>query len=424
MIMNKGIQYLNSIEKFNVNPSLNRILHILNILGNPQHDLKSILVGGTNGKGSVASSIASILTTQGLRTGLYTSPHLIDVNERIKINGFNIHQLELNKALSKVQYAAEEHNIEPSYFEVLTAAAFYHFALESIDYCVLEVGMGGSWDATNVVNPELSVITNVSIDHTSFLGSTVAEIAKEKAGIIKSKVPVVTGCKEESLNHISSVASALESPIFIKDVDYSVIGNDTDNFIYSGMEWNFTDLRFSLKGKYQLDNVATAICALEALSSQRGVNINHESIFRGLLNTVHEGRFEMLSENPPVILDGAHNVAAASALRESLQTMFPNQKFVFLISMMKNKEHLDFVRQLIPIADKFITVDMQNTGSINAESLARLISVYFKNVEVQKDLKNALDKLFSLSLPACITGSLYLAGDVKSIVYESKKQAV
>jgi len=411
--MNDAIAYLNSLGLHKVKPGLERTIKLLEILGNPQEVVPSVLIAGTNGKGSVASAIASVLETQGYKTGLYTSPHLIRVSERIRINSNEISMSDLSQLILEVKQASSTLPDEPSYFEVLTVSAFLYFAQRKVDFSVLEVGMGGRLDATNVVKPILTVITNISKDHTEYLGDSIREIAFEKAGIIKRRVLVLTAAKEEALTVIEAVASENLAPISIFGKDFNVEGESTEDFSYIGSPWNLEHLEFGLHGFYQLENASLAIAALESFSKLYEVSINEESLRNGLSSVRWEGRMEIVRRDPPLILDGAHNPSAAEALRESIEKMFPSMKFVILIGMLSDKDHEGFMRAIYPIAEYMIVTDVPSERTIKAKGLADVGRRYVSKTKVIGDFKEAYKEILSLHKPVCVTGSLYLIGAIK-----------
>ncbi len=414
--MKDAVTYLNSLGLFRVKPGLERITALLSSLGNPQDRIRSIIVAGTNGKGSVAAGIASVLEAQGYRTGLYTSPHLVRITERIKINGKEISTDDFSTLVLEIKKIASHMPEEPSYFEVVTAAAFMYFSQEKIDFSVLEVGMGGRWDATNIVTPLVSVITNISKDHTEFLGPTIRDIALEKAGIIKTGVPVVTSAKGDALEVIQNVVDEKRSPLKVSGREFRVEGEGTEGFRYTGQVWRFDNLHFALPGFYQLENAGLAISALETVCQFHKVNVQEENLREGLSSVRWEGRMETIREAPPIILDGAHNPGAASALRKSLEKMFPNEKFVFLISMLRDKDHAGYFREIADVAHYVIIAELPHERAAKAEDLSEVAKKFFKRVEIIKGIKEAFHQIQSLSTPACVTGSLYLAGEIKKLI--------
>ncbi len=414
--MNDAISYLNSLGLHRVKPGIERITRLLRFLENPQDKIPSVIVAGTNGKGSVAATIASVLEAQGYRTGLYTSPHLINVSERIKINGEEIPIDDLYRLILKIKKISSNLSKEQSYFEVLTATAFLYFAECKVDFSVLEVGMGGRWDATNVVLPLVSIITNISKDHTEFLGESIRQIAIEKAGVIKKGVPVVTAAKKEALVEIANIASQKDALIGIMGKDFSVKGETTDDFSYLGKIWNLEHLNFSLPGLYQLENVSLAIAALESISQLHESKIDEKSLRKGLSSTKWEGRLEIIRNNPPLILDGAHNPAAASALRKSLEAMFPEKRFAFLVGMLADKDHENYLEEISKVAENIITTNVPSERGVAAERLADIAKRHIKKIRVINNLNEAFEDIKRLSKPVCVAGSLYLIGAIKKII--------
>jgi dihydrofolate synthase/folylpolyglutamate synthase len=411
--MNDAIAYLNSLGLHKVKPGLERTIKLLEIFGNPQREIPSLLIGGTNGKGSVAAAMASVLQASGYKVGLYTSPHLIRLTERIKINNDEISIEELSELILEVKEAASDLFEEPTYFEVLTVATFLYLARKKIDFSVLEVGMGGRLDATNVVSPLVSIITNISIDHTEFLGGSAREIAFEKGGIIKKGVPVVTAAKADALSVLETLASEKSAPTIIKEKDFSIEGESTQDFNYLGSSWNLKHLEFGLHGFYQIENASLAVAAFESISKIYGINIEEERLRKGLLSVRWEGRMEILRRNPPLILDGAHNPGAAEALRISIEKMFQGMKFVFLIGMLADKDHETYLSAISPIAECMITTNVPSERGIKAIELANVAMRYINNIKVISDYREAYKETLCLQKPICVTGSLYLIGAIK-----------
>ncbi|GIW47173.1 MAG: bifunctional folylpolyglutamate synthase/dihydrofolate synthase [Deltaproteobacteria bacterium] len=411
-----GLAYLDSLCLYRVKPGLSRILKILDAFGNPQHRVPSLIVGGTNGKGSVSATISSVLESQGYKTALYTSPHLLSVTERIKINGREIPVDTLSNLLLEIKEVALKLHEEPSFFEVLTAAAFLYFACEKADISVLEVGMGGRWDATNVVTPLVSVITNVSMDHMEFLGNTIEEIASEKAGIIKPSVPVVTGARDKALRKIELVARDNLSPTVVLYRDFTYEGKTPRDFTYLGPMWHLKGLSLNLQGLFQLENASVAISALECLSRFHGIKIEENNLRTALSTTRWEGRMEILRESPPLILDGAHNKAGAAALRDSLKHMFPGKRFVFLIGMLSDKDHSGYIEELVEITDIVAVTNIPSKRGTDAKTLASKFKNLTNRVEVIEDTEEALCRVANLEAPVCITGSLYLVAEAKKLL--------
>ena len=414
--MENGLNYLNSLGLHKVKPGLERINKILGSLDNPQDKVPGIIIAGTNGKGSVASAIASILVAQGYKVGLYTSPHLIDITERITINGIEIRSSDLSAVLLEIKKISENVLEEvPSYFEVITAAAYLYFSRKKVDFNVLEVGLGGRWDATNVITPVISVITNISRDHSEYLGETITEIAAEKACIIKPSVPVITGAKNEALEVIKEEARRNKSEIFIEEADFHSTGDDTNRFSYIGINWNIEDLKSNLIGTYQIRNLCVAIATIETMSSKNNIRIDEESIRGGLLHINWRGRFETTREEPPLILDGAHNPGAARELVRSISDKYPNTKFTFLIAMLDDKNHEEFLQYISEVAEKILITRAPSERSSGTEVLADAAKKYIDNVRVIEDYKTAYELVLNSSEPTCVTGSIFLIGAIKNL---------
>lgn len=415
--MNEAISYLNSLGIYKIKPGLERIKKVLSHESNPQDNFKSVLIAGTNGKGSVAHFVSSMLRSRGFKIGLYTSPHLISIPERIKVDEREISCDDLSRLILKIRYDCFKHiNLELTYFEILTAVAFNYFAEQNVDYAVVETGMGGKWDATNVVNPIVSVITNVQMDHTDYLGKSINDIALEKSGIIKRGIPVVTGAKGSSLEILYAKAIKVSAPVETLGVSFGYEGENTGDFTYKGPTCVIRNLKLCLDGLYQLENASVAISTIENIRRYYGVDIRDKHIRDGLSNTFIEGRMEIIRSKPIMVLDGAHNPDAMCALRLSLKHTFSKQKFLFLISMMDNKDHRGFINNLSAIAEKLIITHINSAKCMKADKLGIIAKKIIGDVEIVKDCKEAYYIAKESNLPLCITGSLYLIGAIKQII--------
>jgi len=413
--MNKGTDFLNSLGLHKVKPGLERIRTLLKALGTPQEKVPGIIIAGTNGKGSVAAAVSSILSAEGYRVGLYTSPHLINITERIKINDTQISETELSDIILEIKTAAEKVLSEkPSYFEVMTAAAFVYFARKKVDFNILEVGMGGRWDATNVITPLLSIITNITLEHTEYLGETIKEIASEKACVIKPSTPVITAAERQSLRVIEDVAEYMKSDLLVLDRDFSVIKDD-NNFSYEGILYNLKVLSTNLNGSYQIINIGLAIAAIEILKKNHDIEIQEQSIRKGLSSVKWEGRFEIVREEPLLILDSAHNPGAAIVLVDALKNSYPNTKFTFLLGMLKDKGHEEFINAISTVAEKLILTTVPTERTADTENLSRIAEQYIDNIEIIDDYRAAFSTLLASSKPSCVTGSIYLLGAIKNL---------
>jgi len=322
---------------------------LLGRLRNPHHSFKSIHIAGTNGKGTASSLIASSLSTCGYKTGLYTSPHLLRMNERIKISGEEISDEEIYKYAVKIdRIITDDKDLHPTYFDILTAIAFLYFAESSVDIAVVETGLGGKLDSTNVLMPEVSVITEISIDHASVLGSTIELIAGEKAGIIKRGIPVVSLCTNKGAALIiESAAEKNNSPVYIieKDFDADKITDYENgykfNYSFSQIPEKLEGLVIPLRPEHQVKNAAAALTALMLLRDRGYTGITSSSIFHAFSNTTLPGRFQVLKTNPIIIFDAAHNYSALLNLFAALDRYYGNRKIKIILSIMGDKINED-----------------------------------------------------------------------------------
>ncbi|MCC6713323.1 MAG: bifunctional folylpolyglutamate synthase/dihydrofolate synthase [Candidatus Dadabacteria bacterium] len=425
MTIKDANSYLDSLGFHKIKPGLERIRALLRRLGNPQDKVPAVIVGGTNGKGSVTSAISSVLRAEGYLTGDYTSPHLVGITERIKLGGEEISQDDLARIIFRVREAADAEGESPSYFEVVTAAAFVYFAGRGADFMVLEVGMGGRWDATNVTTPLVSVITNVSMDHTEYLGRTIPAIALEKACIIKPGAPVVTAARGSALGVITGYARETGSPVYVRGRDFRSSGTGTSSFSWSGREWNLPGLASNLAGLYQIENLSVALAALEALVLDRGVGISEAAVRAGLTDIRWPGRLETLRESPPLILDSAHNPGGGRALVKSLRALYPETKLAFLVGMLDDKRHAPFLKEIAGVAGRLIITEVPSSRTTPAEKLLAAASKYAAcEITVVKDYAEAYGRLLALDEPSCIAGSIYLAGAIRKLIQTGERARV
>ena len=404
-----------------VKPGLERITAVLGELASPHEKKDYVTVAGTNGKGSVAACIASIFEANGYRVGLFTSPHLIDVTERIKVSGEEITREELEEDLGTVFTACAKLNVELSYFELLTAAAFLHFNSKSIDIGVLEVGMGGRWDSTNVCDHVVSVITNVSFDHTEYLGDTLGEIAAEKAGIIKKNSLVLTGCTGEVLSVVERRSRENSAKCYRIGVDFTYRRKEDLSFDYTGPKWNLPGLKISLAGTHQVENAVISVATAELLTMHTRYKTDPEKVKKALARVSLWGRMEYLSREIPVVIDGAHNPAAGENLVESLEFYHPGTKFNFLVTMLDNKDIAGFTEILSRVSGKLIITELAGVKkSLDTEKILALTRGQFDSIETVKDPVRAYEKLLGYGEAACVCGSFYLIGYLKEAIENEK----
>lgn len=423
MTYDEAIEYIHGISWTFCKPGLERIGALCEALGNPQNRLKFIHVAGTNGKGSFCSMLSSVLTAAGYKTGLYTSPFIKIFNERMQINGKNIENERLAEITERVRPIADSLEDKPTEFELITAIAFLYFAEEECDVVVLETGMGGRLDSTNIITtPVLSVITGIALDHTAFLGNTVEEIAAEKAGIIKTGVPVLFGSDDEkAFSVIRKRALELNAPIYQTDRSKIILKRaDICGSIFDYEQYN--DIEIKLLGLYQPKNAANVLAAIDILA-EHGFKIDDNAIRLGLISARWPARFEIISEKPLIIFDGAHNPEGISVARESISHYFTN-KVTVLTGVLKDKDYRFIARELSKIADTAFTITPDSPRALTAKEYADILSECGVFATPCPDIKSALSAAYRRALESgtalvCL-GSLYTYGDVTSALEEIK----
>ena len=404
------------------NYDLRRVDELLARIGNPQLKARSVHIAGTNGKGSVAAMVASALSASDYTTGLYTSPHLNSLNERIRVNSELISDEELIALVERLKPEVEAVNQKATYgrlttFEFLTALAFAHFEQEGAEFQVLEVGLGGRLDATNVINPEVCIITSISPDHTDVLGNTLAEIAVEKAGIIKPSSIVVTSPQpDEVAEVIEKTCRCLGAQLITvgSDVTWQGLGFGLDRQLLrvEGRRGDY-ELSIPLLGQHQLDNAATAVAALEVLAD-KGFNISKESITNALARVSWPGRLQILSRHPLVVVDGAHNIDSARGLKQSIEQYFDFDRAILVIGASCDKDIAGIVSELFSLFDKVIVTRSRHP---RAMALAPLVAEFAKHgveAQVVEDVPSALSRALALAGGKdllCVTGSLFVVAE-------------
>lgn len=424
MTHGQSLAYLKSLQRFGIKLGLDNIRALLGSLGDPDRRLPSALIAGTNGKGSVAAMLARILTEHGFRTGLYTSPHLVRVEERIRIGDDLITARAFARVLTTVRNKAEALVASgglpnpPTFFEVLTAAALLHFAEKAVDFAVLEVGMGGRFDATNAVTPLLSVITSVSMDHQKYLGDTLGEIAFEKAGIIKRGVPVVCGVRRgTALRVIRRRARTLRAPVvevFGARTAFAASPAEAGaGFAYDSGQARY-EFKPSLPGFHQGENAAVAIRAAEVLA---GVwkPLDRRKMIAAVGRTRWEGRLETVGSKPPVILDGAHNPEGAASLAAYIRDVI-RKPVILIFDSMKDKDIGAIAASLFPLARTVVLTRVPMARAAEPEDVLRLWKGRRDNILVEPDIGKALalaEGLAGARTPVLAAGSLFLVGEIK-----------
>ena len=410
--------YLSGLNIDVMHFGLEAITALLARVGNPQNDYKTILIGGTNGKGSTAAMAASVLTQADYRVGLYTSPHLVDVRERIIVNGKKIPLRTFSRILAEINKQVTE---PVTYFEVLTAAAFIYFQKQQVDIAVMEVGLGGRLDATNVCIPLVSVITNIGLEHTAYLGKTLTAIAGEKAGIVKPAGVCVTGVTQQKvLRALTSVCRERKSALYCLGKDFKMVRRANGLADYQGMSRRLSGLAISLPGGHQLSNAALALAALEIVEKS-GQLISDSAIHAGLQKTHWEARMEILSTRPLFLLDGAHNPSGINALFCALQKDFSWRRLILIFAALADKDYEKMLRKMAPLANIIILPPLATGRAIPPRRLACMIKAWscrFITVDnVGQAVRKALEMADHQDM-VCAAGSLYLAGEVKQAFHQ------
>jgi dihydrofolate synthase/folylpolyglutamate synthase len=406
------------LRRFGIVLGLETIQRILDGLGNPHQKYACIHLAGTNGKGSVAATLASILFESGYTVGLYTSPHLVRFNERICINNRQLSDDDVVKAyraVKRVHYGERS----PTFFEFATAMALYAFKQHRVDYAVIETGMGGRYDATNVIQPAISIITNVALEHRDYLGNTLAEIAREKAGIIKQATPVVTGVKQKQVRAVvQQVARKKKAPLFRLGKAFKVRRHQSGQFSYTGCKNKWRKLQTPLRGRYQVQNAALALAACELLiNAQAAISI--ESIKQGLANTCWPGRLEIVCRYPMVILDGAHNLIAARNLAKYLAEHLAGRRITLVIGILDDKPYRSMLNSLLPECSRAIITRAQSLRALEPEKLYAIAKKILSEVSIISDVaaavRNAIETAGRDDV-VCVAGSLYVVGEAKEAI--------
>lgn len=400
-----------------IKPGLEVITALLEQLGNPQSAFKSIHVAGTNGKGSVCAMIESVLRASGKKTGLYTSPHLLRFNERFRVGGKNIPDGDLEKLVAVVEEADSKTGLRPAtFFELSTAIAFEHFKRSGVEYAVIETGMGGRWDATNVITAVISVITRIALDHADYLGDDLEKVAWEKAGIIKEGVPVICGpMPVEAESVIYKEAAEKKVPILGSEeaafVD-ALESRRTDQLVdIEASGTNYRNVRLPLGGSWQLENCGIAVAALEDISDIEGIRLQMK---RGLEQVKWPGRFQVLQMKPPVVFDGAHNPDGAAALSQALDSIFPGFGTGFVFGCMKDKDAAGVLAALKPAAAKVFALTLPGERAMSAEQIVEVGRSVGVEIEPVEDVQAALDWVDAgKKRMLCFAGSLFMAEAVK-----------
>lgn len=420
----EAMTFIHETAHFGSKLGLENIRELLARLGNPQNRQKFIHIAGTNGKGTVTRTIAQILECEGYKTGIYTSPFIYEFNERIRIGGEYISDSDLARLCEKVAEKCSEMTAEgrnhPTEFEVITAIAMLYFAEQKCDYTVLEVGLGGRLDATNVIDdPLLCVITLLGFDHMQYLGNKLSEIAYEKCGIIKNGAPVIVYPYQEAeaMRVIETEAKKRGSEMILADKP-NVKKCDLQGSVFDAE--GFDGLHTALIGEHMAYNIATAVSAVLELR-RLGVAVSDKSIYDGVSKVRWSGRFEVICKNPLFVLDGAHNLSGIEAFVKTVEKVAKSEKKVFIMGMLADKEYEESIKKAAPLADLYIAVDVPSPRTLSAEKLGAVAKEYNKNVYIAKSVNDAVTRALKENAAIFAFGSLYMLGDVKKAFEKNKK---
>ncbi len=421
----QALAYIHGTYKFGSKLGLENITELLHRLGDPHRQFKAIHVGGTNGKGSVTSMLTHVLFEAGYRVGMFISPYLERFTERIQVNLEEIQPEELADITAlvktKVDEMLEDGRNHPTEFEIVTAIGFVYFARRQVDYAVVEVGLGGRLDATNVVDPLVSVITSISYDHMDVLGNTLDKIAYEKAGIIKPNRPVVSYPQPpEAMEIIRNVARQRNAPLYKVNNDAILIrssGIDGQIFDYTFDGQAYPNVAIQLIGCHQVVNAATALTTISVLR-QQGLSLSQASIYEGMKKANWPGRIEILRRQPYVVIDGAHNAKGAQALADAIREYFADRPVTLVIGVSRDKEVDAILKELCPLAESVIVTRYENPRSLEPDILAERVKRYYPGqIVVERDAKKAIQTGLERVKPdglLLFTGSLYLIGMIRS----------
>ncbi len=420
---------IEDLRKYGSQPGLERVRMLLDMMGNPQDKLKFLHVAGTNGKGSVCAVVSSVLGASGYTTGLFTSPFITDLREQIQVNGNMISEEEFAEIAEYVFAFSDrlfERKIIITEFEFTMAAAFEFFCRKNCDVTVLEVGMGGLLDSTNVIkSPLCAVLTPISLDHTGVLGKTLTEIAKHKCGVIKEGTQVVSALQEYDVQRVLEETCCEKNVPFmyadtksIQVLNQSLLGTEIQ---YKGEEYTLP-----LLGKHQVDNLSVSLCVLDVLKSKSFESITSDSIREGIKNAKNPARFEVVGEYPTVIIDGAHNPEGMRTFANTLKSLLPDKKGVLVFSMLKDKDVQTSLEYIKGMFSKVYTVNINNPRAMSAKELAEICSSYFDDSEACEEseyaLKKAFDKARTEGTHLCVCGSLYLASQIRPYILKAVRE--
>jgi len=412
----ESVSWLFGLQKYGIKFGLSKTTNLLKAFGNPHHNQHYIHIAGTNGKGSVGAMLESILLKAGLKVGFYTSPHLVSFTERFRINRESIPKDTAASIIREVK-GVINHKEPPTFFEFTTAMTLLYFFREAVDISIIEAGMGGRLDATNVIDPMVSIITNIGLDHQHFLGDTISAIAHEKGGIIKKGVDLATAVDQPP------VVTLFESLCKKKGAPFWRVGKHaryrrlpSGLLGYYGLQDRFRNLKVGLKGRFQYKNAAVALLAVEILK-KKGIPISDEAIQKGLANPLWPGRLEEVASHPTIILDGAHNPSAMRSIAQAIGTDFDFEKLILVLGIMEDKDISNILTEILPLAHKVIYTRPAYYRAANPHYLMDVAKKFKKDGEIHVPLSAAIERAREVADTKdliVITGSLFTVGEAKS----------
>lgn len=425
----KTLKYLEKLRVLGSNYGLERTERLLELLGNPHKKLKLIHIAGTNGKGSTSSILGKVLIEHGYKVGFFNSPHLEEIEEIIRINDNNIAEEELVNLLDEIKpyvnKVVEEGYKHPTEFEVLTCVMFLYLYRQEVDFGVIEVGLGGRLDSTNVITPILSIITSISLDHTNILGNTVEEITSEKVGIIKENIPVITcNQKDEVTDIIKSKALLTNSKLTIVDLnEFNLLEIVNDDILYQRVSINFNNNKYTLDlallGKHQIINLSLAIKVLEELQNLNYINVEINKLYEGVKSVKWKGRLEVVKKDPYIVIDGAHNISGIEFLKSNIEEYFKYENLYLILGILNDKNVEEMVKLISPLATEVYTVTPNSIRAASANELKEIVLKYNNNCIAFNDYNKAIQLSLSKANKDDLiiaSGSLYMIGEIRKIL--------